>query len=43
VEQVVALGRLALERPDLLELDLNPVVVTPSGPRCVDAKVRVRR
>lgn len=43
VDLVLAVGRLALERPDLVELDLNPVVVTEEGPVCVDAKIRIRR
>ena len=41
VALVVALGRLALDRPDIRELDLTPVVVTTSGPVCVDAKIRL--
>jgi acyl-CoA synthetase (NDP forming) len=40
VDLVMAVGRLTLERPDLVELDLNPVVVTEDGPVCVDAKIR---
>ena len=28
---LVALGRLGLERPDLLEVDLNPVIASPIG------------
>jgi acyl-CoA synthetase (NDP forming)/RimJ/RimL family protein N-acetyltransferase len=39
---VMAVGRLALERPDVREIDLNPVIVTSAGPVCVDAKIRVR-
>jgi hypothetical protein len=46
VDQVVTLvmsvGRLALERPNLSELDLNPVIVTDEGPVCVDVKARER-
>jgi acyl-CoA synthetase (NDP forming) len=42
VELVRAVAELALDRPDLLELDLNPVIVTGTGPLCVDAKIRVR-
>ncbi|MGZ4457502.1 MAG: bifunctional acetate--CoA ligase family protein/GNAT family N-acetyltransferase [Nocardioidaceae bacterium] len=42
VSLVCAVARLALERPDVVELDLNPVIVTESGPWCVDSKVRVR-
>ena len=36
---LVALGRLGVERPDLLEVDLNPVIATPSGALAVDALV----
>ena len=42
VELVRSVAELALDRPDVLELDLNPVIVTETGPFCVDAKVRVR-
>ncbi len=42
VDLVHGVERLALERPDVLELDLNPVIVTAKGPVCVDAKVRRR-
>ena len=38
---LVALGRLGLERPDLLEVDLNPVIASPSGALAVDALVVV--
>ena len=40
---VVAVGELAVDVPDLAELDLNPVVVTPSGPVLVDVKARLAR
>jgi acyl-CoA synthetase (NDP forming) len=36
---LVTLGRLGLERPDLLEVDLNPVIATPTGVLAVDALV----
>jgi acetate---CoA ligase (ADP-forming) len=36
---LVALGRLGVERPDLLEVDLNPVIASPSGAFAVDALV----
>ena len=36
---IVALGRLATERPDILEVDLNPVVATATGAVAVDALV----
>ena len=38
---VVAVGELAVDVPELAELDLNPVVVTPSGPVLVDVKARL--
>ncbi len=36
---LVRLSRLGLERPDLLEVDLNPVIATGSGAIAVDALV----
>ena len=36
---VVAVGRLAAERDDIAELDLNPVIATASGVTIVDALV----
>jgi acyl-CoA synthetase (NDP forming) len=36
---LVALGRLGMERPDLLEVDLNPVIASESGALAVDALV----
>jgi hypothetical protein len=39
VELVVALSRLAIERPDLLEVDLNPVIASTDGAVAVDALV----
>ena len=36
---LVALGRLGLDRPDILEVDLNPVIAGPSGAVAVDALV----
>jgi acyl-CoA synthetase (NDP forming)/ribosomal protein S18 acetylase RimI-like enzyme len=41
VDLVVHAGDLAVEQDDVVELDLNPVVVTTSGPRCVDVKLRL--
>jgi len=38
-EMLVALGRLGAERPDLLEVDLNPVIASPTGAVAVDALV----
>ena len=39
VSMVVALGRLGIERPDVLEVDLNPVIASASGAIAVDALV----
>jgi acyl-CoA synthetase (NDP forming) len=39
VAMLVALGRLGIERPDLIEVDLNPVVASASGAIAVDALV----
>jgi acyl-CoA synthetase (NDP forming) len=36
---LVALGRLGVDRPDLLEVDLNPVIASASGAIAVDALV----
>ncbi len=36
---IVTLGRLGTERPDILEVDLNPVIASASGPIAVDALV----
>ncbi len=41
LDLVEAVGRLGAERPDLVELDLNPVVCTADGPVCVDVKARL--
>ena len=38
---VVDLGRLAVDVPEVAELDLNPVMVAPDGCVVVDAKVRL--
>ena len=38
-EMLVALGRLGAERPDVLEIDLNPVIASPTGALAVDALV----
>ena len=38
---VVSLGALATDVPEVAELDLNPVVVTPDGCALVDLKVRL--
>ena len=39
VAMVVALGRLGVERPDVLEVDLNPVIASATGALAVDALV----
>ena len=36
---IVAVGRLAVERPDIVELDLNPVIATEAAATIVDALV----
>ncbi|MDJ0769463.1 MAG: acetate--CoA ligase family protein [Ilumatobacter sp.] len=42
VELLVGLGRLALERPDIVSVDVNPLIVTPDGaPVAVDALVEI--
>ena len=39
VSMVVALGRLGIERADVLEIDLNPVIASAAGAIAVDALV----
>ena len=41
VDVVRSVAELAVDRPDLAELDLNPVVCTPTGPVAVDVKARL--
>ena len=41
VDLLHRLGRLADEHPEVVELDLNPVVASPDGCVAVDARVRV--
>jgi acetate---CoA ligase (ADP-forming) len=36
------LSRLALDVPEIAELDLNPVIATPTGCVAVDARIRLR-
>ncbi|GII54229.1 GNAT family N-acetyltransferase [Planotetraspora thailandica] len=38
---VVAIGRLMDEIPEIAELDLNPVIVTPGGAVAVDVRMRL--
>ena len=40
---VVRVGWLAASHPEIAELDLNPVVVSPGGAVAVDTRVRVER
>ncbi|HZU19514.1 MAG TPA: GNAT family N-acetyltransferase [Candidatus Dormibacteraeota bacterium] len=40
-ELVLRVGALAEDLPELAELDLNPVIVGPSGAAAVDARIRV--
>ncbi|HEX5249176.1 MAG TPA: acetate--CoA ligase family protein, partial [Gaiellales bacterium] len=37
-----ALSRVAAERPDIAEIEVNPLLVTPSGALALDARVIVR-
>jgi acyl-CoA synthetase (NDP forming) len=39
VSMLVALGQLGVERPDILEVDLNPVIASARGALAVDALV----
>ncbi len=39
VAMLVALGQLGVERPDVLEVDLNPVIASAGGALAVDALV----
>jgi acyl-CoA synthetase (NDP forming) len=38
---ILAVARLADEVPEVAELDINPVVVTPDGVSCIDGKLRL--
>ena len=38
-ELIVAVSHLSLSRPDIIEIDLNPVMVTDSGATVVDARI----
>ena len=40
---VVRVGALAAAHPEIAELDLNPVIASPTGAVIVDARVRVER
>jgi acetate---CoA ligase (ADP-forming) len=39
VELVIGLGKFIAERPDVVEIDLNPVIATPSSVTIVDALI----
>jgi hypothetical protein len=39
--QIAAVGRLLEDLPDVAELDLNPVIVTPAGATAVDVRIRL--
>ncbi|WP_084965792.1 GNAT family N-acetyltransferase [Thermoactinospora rubra] len=39
--QVVGVADLLEDLPEVAELDLNPVIVTPQGAVCVDARIRL--
>jgi acetyltransferase len=39
VDVLQAIGRLAIERPDIQEIDLNPIIAGPDGCVAVDALV----
>jgi len=41
-EQLERIGRLLEDLPQVAELDLNPVIVTPGGAITVDARIRLR-
>ena len=40
---VIRVGALAAVHPEIVELDLNPVIASPTGAVIVDARVRVER
>ena len=42
-EMIVAVSRVAMARPDIVEVDLNPVIASPNGALAVDALVVVAR
>ena len=39
---LVGVGQLAVDVPQVSDLDLNPLLVTPDGVHCVDVKVRLQ-
>ncbi|MFI9561241.1 bifunctional acetate--CoA ligase family protein/GNAT family N-acetyltransferase [Nonomuraea endophytica] len=40
-EQIVAVGQLLQDLPEVAELDLNPVIVTPKGATTADVRIRL--
>jgi len=40
---VQAVAQLAVDVPEVVEMDLNPVIMAPDGAACVDAKIRLAR
>ncbi|WP_344949046.1 GNAT family N-acetyltransferase [Actinomadura miaoliensis] len=40
-DQVTRVARLVADNPEIAELDLNPVIVTPRGTAAVDARIRL--
>jgi acetyl coenzyme A synthetase (ADP forming)-like protein len=42
-EAVVRAGALAIATPEIAEMDINPLVVTPDGAIAVDVRIRVER
>lgn len=40
-DQIVRIARLLADLPEVAELDLNPVIVTPHGATAVDARIRL--
>jgi acetyltransferase len=42
VGMITAVGDLVASVPEITELDLNPVIVTPAGPVAVDWRIRIK-
>jgi acyl-CoA synthetase (NDP forming) len=40
-DQVLRVARLVADNPEIAELDLNPVIVTPRGAAAVDVRIRL--
>jgi len=40
-DMALRLSQLAVDLPQVSELDMNPVLATPSSAMCVDARIRV--